>query len=326
MNNEENNQQKRNLYDNNNIQELSEQDIINSHETEDKQSGVIDLNFISTEKTDERQQEVEFEFYDPSESQFHAIKMILVRYLTSISNESSELADSIIANCGLGTLIGTADDHFYDEDSMVLENKDKNIASVPKHIYALCTILHVNTYISKKFMQNIMDVILDCASHYAPMKHDIFANYFIRPKLGLLINERYLNLPSPQIPLLHNQILEDQNWAITNDSKYAHEYIFDHLLYVSKVQLPIVNPPQESNTKKSKKKKLKQNFGVNSLEDLQFIFYNQEDEYLMKNSLTWFYTEDRKEFQRKDDTTVIIGRIFMIIKFDAYVNMIKQQG
>jgi hypothetical protein len=84
--------------------------------------------------------------------------------------------------------------------------------------------------------------------------------------------------------------------VLENDKEYIHEYVFDYLLYISKyffakndklrVQKGITPclvaaPGHKAKiAKKNRKKKVNQE--SNPLNNEEFIFYNYEDEILMK--------------------------------------------
>lgn len=46
----------------------------------------------------------------------------------------------------------------------------------------------------------------------------------------------------------------------------------------------------------------------------------------MKKALVWFYNEDPPEVQRRDDSGILIGRVFMVLKYDSYVAVTRKLG
>lgn len=136
---------------------------------------------------DMEETKIDWEFYDPSEDQFHSIKGLASRYLFKISEESSELADVVVKNAAMGTMIGMTDDEI-----------EKTGAFTARHVYSFLTILHVPTYQSKGFMKDILKWLkAKSAQDNSGYNQSDFLKYLEGPKLGLLLNERYLNLPQP---------------------------------------------------------------------------------------------------------------------------------
>ena len=57
--------------------------------------------------------------------------------------------------------------------------------------------------------------------------------------VGLLVNERLVNMPADLVPALHNQIPEDLVFTRKEDEiKEPREFIYDYLLIISKFSVP----------------------------------------------------------------------------------------
>lgn len=265
---------------------------------------VPDLDLFKTNKTDSMDIEkanIDFEFYDPSEDQFHAIKALTTRFLWTISEASSDITDVICKNAALGTMIGMADDEV-----------DVTGSFTSKHIYAVLTILHVPTYKNNDFMKGIQNYVTKKSEKDNFESHQAtFTRYLEDPKLGLLVNERYLNLPAALTPMLHNQVIKDRVWAVENDKGFEHEYEFDYLQYIAKVQKEITG----------KKKKAQQMFGAN---DPDIIYYNYEDAAIREKAQISFYTEDKKDVQVSGEENIVTGRCIMIVKYSDYEKIVQQ--
>lgn len=52
---------------------------------------------------------VDFNFYDPNEKQFHSVKVLVNGYLDGLSFNSSDLADIIVNQGEVGTMVGIDD-------------------------------------------------------------------------------------------------------------------------------------------------------------------------------------------------------------------------
>jgi len=53
-------------------------------------------------------------------------------------------------------------------------------------------------------------------------------------KVGLVINERMINLSPQLVPTLHNQLLEDIKWVIQENGEEAALFDLKYLLFLSK--------------------------------------------------------------------------------------------
>lgn len=63
--------------------------------------------------------EIEFEFYDSNENQYHSIKNLINNLLDGNQYNSSELADIITKQVELGTMVGVSE-----ENSHLLKDKE----------------------------------------------------------------------------------------------------------------------------------------------------------------------------------------------------------
>jgi len=89
----------------------------------------------------------------------------------------------VVKNAGVGTMIGMTDDEV-----------DKTGAFTARHVYSFLTVLHVPTYQTKGFMKDILQFLkVRSEKDNSPYNQANFLRYLEGPKLGLLLNERYLN-------------------------------------------------------------------------------------------------------------------------------------
>jgi len=156
----------------------------------EEQDEVPDLDFLpvkaSSKKkggmdTEQEKANLDWGFYDPSEDQFQAIKVLATRFLFTISEASSELADVIVKNAALGTMIGMSD-HEIKKMGQFTSNQ----------IFAMLTILHIPTYKSTEFVKDLMTYVKQKSLKDNFTTHqETFNRYLDDPKLGLLVNERY---------------------------------------------------------------------------------------------------------------------------------------
>ena len=132
------------------------------------------------EEGDDEDMTVEFEFYDPNPNQFFSIKSLINGYLDGLSYRSSDLAQLIIEQVEVGTMIGTLDD----EEENLIKNKPKD-----KNVLGFATVMNFLQYHKKPAFQEISKYITD-KSKIHNEKHEEFLKILHEKNVGLLINER----------------------------------------------------------------------------------------------------------------------------------------
>lgn len=132
---------------------------------------------------DDEEITVDFEFYDPNPNQFFSIKSLINGYLDGLSYKSSDLAQIIIDQVQVGTMIGTLDE----EEAEAL-NKNKQF---DKNILGFASILSFSQNKKQKVFQEIIKYIED-KSKIHNANHDNFLKILNNHNIGLFINERFL--------------------------------------------------------------------------------------------------------------------------------------
>jgi protein BCP1 len=125
---------------------------------------------------------VEFEFYEPNPTQFFSIKSLINGYLDGLSYRSSDLAQLIIEQKDLGTMIGTADD---EEEENTIKNMPKD-----KTILGFATLMSFQQYHKQKVFEEIIKYVEEKSKKHND-RHDEFIKILHEKNVGLLINERF---------------------------------------------------------------------------------------------------------------------------------------
>ncbi|KAJ3238825.1 Mss4p nuclear export [Chytriomyces hyalinus] len=229
-----------------------------------------------TDDEDEDDQEiidVDFDFFDPKETDFHGLKTLAKQTFSNDADEFdlSGIADGIIAQPYLGSVVkadGAADP------------------------YAIMTVLGMSpdpkTGKLASHMQTIKDYILKKSSKSNDATHhEKLSTILSKHAVGLLVNERLINMP-PQIvvPML-KMLIEELQWSI-EEKKLAKP--FEYLLLISKTYVevePTTDEDGDAGPSKKKKKKGKQVVLNFQIEDevfekhaefqFDFQFSNQND-------------------------------------------------
>jgi BCCIP len=141
--------------------------------------------------------QVSFTFHDMDEKFFHGLKSLLHNSSTVYQPFSSELADLMIDNVSVGTVISTEGD---------AEN----------NVYGFASVLNLRTYKDSKAIQNLRDLCaLNCPARHLEDLQLVLSGSTKRPA-GLLLHGRMINLPLDITLVLHQQLVLDMDWAVEN--------------------------------------------------------------------------------------------------------------
>ena len=95
-------------------------------------------------------------------------------------------------------------------------------------------------------------------------------------RVGLILTERLVNIPSEVVPPMYKMLLEEITWAIEEKEPYK----FTHYLILSKTYREIASALDEEDTPKSKKQKKASRKGASEV-----FYFHPEDEALQRHSL-----------------------------------------
>ncbi|KAI7827676.1 CDK regulator [Gamsiella multidivaricata] len=199
---------------------------------------------------------VDFEFFDPKEIDFHAVKNLLGQHFASdsILFGLSELADLIVSQPNVGTTI-----------------KVNGIESDP---YSLLTI---RDYVFTKSKQN--------EKLHAKLKDLLSAGS--KKEVGLVLSERFINMPVETAPPMWRMLLEEVKWAVDEGLPFNFEY---YLLLCPTYHEVAPKIDLEEDAPKPTKKKTK-------MADPATFFFHPEEEMLQQ------YAEFTQDFKLTTPTT-----------------------
>ena len=95
-------------------------------------------------------------------------------------------------------------------------------------------------------------------------------------RVGLILTERLVNIPSEVVPPMYKMLLEEITWAIEEKEPYN----FTHYLILSKSYREIASALDEEDTPKSKKQRKASRKGAS-----EAFYFHPEDEALQRHSL-----------------------------------------
>jgi len=143
--------------------------------------------------------QVEFIFCDMDEKYFHGLKALLHNSGTIYQTHSSTLADLMIENISVGTVITTPDD-----------DKEGNDAT----IWGFASVLNVTTYQESPGIQFLKETCLkDCPADRQKELQVVLSGQTKRPA-GFLLHGRMINLPLEIVYELQQQLVLDMDWAV----------------------------------------------------------------------------------------------------------------
>ena len=220
--------------------------------------------------------DVEFEWFDPQpEHDFHGLKTLLRQSfdVDAQSFDLSGLTDLILAQPLLGSTVkveGNETDP-YAFLTVINLHEHKVIRSYEYVPHELTreqdkpVIEKLVTYIRAQAKRNTALSELD----------DLMQNT-TSARVGLILTERLVNVPSEVVPPMYKMLLEEISWAIEENEPYD----FTHYLILSKTYREIASLLDEEDTPKSKKQKKASKKGAP-----ETFYFHPEDELLQRYAL-----------------------------------------
>jgi protein BCP1 len=258
--------------------------------------------------------EMDIQFYDPTEPDFHAVKMLLQQYLEDTVWSISPLVELILAQTRVGTTVRV---------------NDETDGSGSRDPCGFISVLNIRQHRKQECIQQICKHVLK----KCPKKHEARGAFETALQLdagpkaslaqatGLLISERYFNLPAQMAPWLNKALFDEVAWA-TEDEKTKQErdaYKFKQYVVMTKVQRgPVEGDGADEDgaesedggqkgTNKQKKKKQKKSKGADA--NREFKYYKLEDEVFHQMAGSNWFTYRLEPTA----TGMIVERLVMLI-------------
>mmetsp|Transcript_2850 Transcript_2850/g.6817 ORF Transcript_2850/g.6817 Transcript_2850/m.6817 type:complete len:364 (+) Transcript_2850:3-1094(+) len=196
--------------------------------------------------------EVEFEFYDPEETDFHSVRELLCTgVLGSADLDFSGLADSIVEQVNIGTMIKSGSGEGLEKEAEDGQGADEEDAA----LCGMLTALNLRQFSDTAWCKGLTSLLEEAARKCGAEKLRQLTQYTSPEgkggkdrkdrkegeekarEVGLLVSERFVNLPLELIPALHKAALEDIEWSCTTEYCPAEErpfYFFTHFLFLAR--------------------------------------------------------------------------------------------
>lgn len=204
---------------------------------------------------------VDFEWFDPQPAvDFHGLKTLL-RQLLDVDNtlfEMSDLANLILEQPLLGSTVKV----------------DGNETDP----YAFLTVLNLHQHRDKPVIQQLTKYIASRADSVTSLASTLPALLQDSSKqVGLILTERFINMPSEIITPCYTMLQEEIQWALDEKEPYD----FTHYLVLSKTYQEVESKLDAQENRPNKKGKQ-----AKKSEETTFYFH-PEDEKLHEYSLGW---------------------------------------
>uniref|UniRef100_A0A061R7N2 Protein BCCIP homolog n=1 Tax=Tetraselmis sp. GSL018 TaxID=582737 RepID=A0A061R7N2_9CHLO len=179
---------------------------------------------------------VDFEFFDPKEVDFHGLKALLGHYLDGEPFELSDFADAIIAQKTVGTVLKTGED----EDPI-----------------GVVTALNVGRYSGLKPLQQLFEYLKQKASEHGLA--DQYAKAWEAKGTALLVTERLINAPPELGPPLMQALFDEISWATEDEptQELRDSFSLSRYLIFTRVYVDPSGPQDGAATSNARSKKLK---------------------------------------------------------------------
>lgn len=154
--------------------------------------------------------QVEFQFCDMSEKFFHGLKTLLHRHGIHAPH-SSQLADLIIENISVGTVLSTD----YNPDAK--DSKPSAATSTDdSNVFGFASVINLTTHNSNPCITSLKQLCLKhCPSQHKNELETVLSGKTKRPA-GFFFQERMVNVPLEITEVLHQQLVLDMDWAVEN--------------------------------------------------------------------------------------------------------------
>jgi hypothetical protein len=143
--------------------------------------------------------QVEFTFCDMNEKYFHGLKTLLTSSSPIYAAQSSALADLMIANVNVGTVVSTEGD-------------------VDGTVFGFASVLNVSTYQHEECIQALKKLCLDKCPAERKAELETVLSGKTKRRAGFFLQGRMVNMPLEIVEIMHQQLVLDMDWAVEHAS------------------------------------------------------------------------------------------------------------
>lgn len=175
-----------------------------------------------SENEEGKEIQVEFEARTPEGEDYHGVKRLLQQlFLRSSVVDASKLADTILAQRGIGSVI---------KQSLPEEFDGQEGVEDPNEVYGISTVINL-TDKDKESVANLRRFILEQTAKGNDRQVLQYVTDLLKGNVGFLVNERFINIPAQiTVPLLETLVTEMRKARDRN-----LPYDFQHYIMISKL-------------------------------------------------------------------------------------------
>ncbi|KAG2232559.1 p21-C-terminal region-binding protein-domain-containing protein [Thamnidium elegans] len=254
--------------------------------------------------------DVDFDFYNPDDIDYHALKKLLTQLFSSDAEllNVGDFADIIIEENQIGTTVKVDDQK--SDPYAVLSIINLNHQKEKEGVKQLCT------YLSNKCPKKNESV-------YKAVKKIL--SLTTDKNVGWVVSERFINMPVEIMAPMYNMLQEELKKAVKENEPYDFEWY----MFISKTYKEVASTADEENEDQPEQKKLKTD--TNS----ETFYFQSEDEIIAKYAEYQYdfkFTNNEKE-QAADsrrafsDFGIAPARQLLLVhksKFDDLVNEVTK--
>ncbi|XP_026462243.1 protein BCCIP homolog [Ctenocephalides felis] len=248
--------------------------------------------------------QVDFEGRNPTDSDFHGIKQLLNQLFLKAHINLSELSDLLIGQNYIGSVVKQSDaDPDEDEDDEMTDIND---------VFGITSVINITQKKNLECVQQLRKLLVELAEQNATDTTNKLIQDILNDEencTGLLINERFINIPAQiSVPLLEN-LQSEINRAVSKKMPYK----FVYYILICKLY-------KNEQTKKKKSKK----------SEPDVIWSNPEEEYILPEALASFEFSVKSEADsglggdwKEGDSEMTPYRKIMILRADSLPRIIE---
>ncbi|XP_071793824.1 BRCA2 and CDKN1A-interacting protein-like [Asterias amurensis] len=255
--------------------------------------------------------QVEFEALPPQEDDFHGIKRLLLQLFLKSQVNLSEMTNLVLSQNHVGSVLKQSADQLA-EESDSSEDDD--------NIYGFISVINISDKREENCIKSVRSLLDErCSKCGSAAEREELLRIIDDPKhsVGLLLNERFINIPPQLAPPLHKSLQKDLELASRKNPKFKLDYFLLICKSYRENSLP---------TKSKKKKK-----GAQQQMQSELMFTNAEDEYFLKAAVLSFNYPVSEESDTAlagtwsfDDTELKTYRTVMVVPASHISDVLSQ--
>lgn len=143
-----------------------------------------------------------------------------------------------------------------------------------------CITGYTNAHQNKPVINSLIEYVVRSStlnSDLVPLKDLLRSDSSAR--IGLVLTERLVNIPSEVVPPMYKMLLEEISWAVEEKEPYS----FTHYLILSKTYKEI-DSQLDQGLSKSEKKQKKQKITSSRKDQYEVFYFHPEDEVLQRHA------------------------------------------